>query len=101
MKTNLQQCLTDKIGFVTQKELDNFEKILEIGDVISEASRKYDSMCGSLSVVYMTLRDFDGKNCDLIAEAYKEFVRETKNLVTEMNKRIEELEKEEPDEKLS
>lgn len=94
MKTDLQQCLTDKIGFVTQKELDNFEKILEIGDVISETSRKYDSMCGSLGVAYLTLQDLKGSNTDMMAEVFKEFVRETKDLIAKMNKQIEELEKE-------
>lgn len=101
MKTKMQEVLTDKIGFVTQKELDNFEKILEMGDIISETSRKLDSMCGSLTVVYLTVQDLKGGNGDMIAKAYKEFIREVKNLVAEMYKKIEELEKEDLDESLS
>lgn len=91
MKTSLEKCLTDNIGFVTKEHFQKYKKLLEIGDILSEHSRQFDSNCGAMTFAYLSVVG-DSKNNDLLSESFKFFLKKNKDSINELIKKLQEYE---------
>ncbi len=93
MKTKLQKCLTEKIGFVSKEQLIQYEVLNKQSDIIAKYSRLLDISLGGLCFSYMALLEINGSN-DLLSEAYKSSVFSCRQFIQEMIKELEQVETE-------
>lgn len=90
MKTSATKCLLDQIGMANEAHKKAYEKLLKIGDVISETGRMFDANCGALTFAYLAVSDGKEHN-DLLHESFKHFLRENQKLVDEMISKIQKI----------
>lgn len=90
METGMTKCLTDKIGFLSKEDLLQYQKMLEVGDVVSKYSRMLDSTSGALTLAFLAITEPNGQN-DMLAECYRFSLKECRNLIETMHKELNEL----------
>ncbi len=90
MHDDTSKCLVDKIGFVNKEQLNQYQDILQAGDIVSKYSRMLDSCCGSMTFAYLAVVG-DAKHNDLLSESFKAFCNKFYGLIDEMVSELDSL----------